>query len=443
MSGLALVIGCGGPPALKSGGQDRAGEGNPLGPSYVLIPLPTEEASLLGRILPGVPEPGRSLEETARANPCAAKLNEPTTTPLANTFEDAQEVSASASAKAMLGAFGFSGDVNRATHFVYKLDTQKRTGMTDTAEYDACCKEKGCGYGYISALIYGEGEYSTGEETGGSGGVNVAAIGSASGAASLKILHKRKVKGWLAAVITVTDKKAGEQLGPLGVAAAAGITEASVPDTVKVLYEKDKIAVEGSGTHFFFKDGRGEQLTENVFVRRFHEVTGSNELDDFDQRRNKFSFYLSGSLLALSLGTAVYGYTHLTRPCAAEDVDDSDCSVQRGDVFSPEVGYDPNKTVTNGTGIALAGLGTLGTIGFGIWFLSAAFGFNGGVHDHYLSDKDAVLFANKYNRSLLRRTIKQVQKAHSAKNETPRLGSPPLRLEPQIGLTGFGLVGRF
>lgn len=40
--------------------------------------------------------------------------------------------------------------------------------------------------------------------------------------------------------MTVTDAAKASQLGPLGAATASGITEATAPETVKTLYERDK-----------------------------------------------------------------------------------------------------------------------------------------------------------------------------------------------------------
>src|SRR4051794_21052888 len=99
---LLAAAGCSGAvPAPRSGkGTD---DGSPLGPSYVLIPLPTEDDALLGRVLPQMPEAGRSLEETARGNPCADRLTAVKETPLSSSFEDAQELSFGAKARAMLG----------------------------------------------------------------------------------------------------------------------------------------------------------------------------------------------------------------------------------------------------------------------------------------------------------------------------------------------------
>ncbi len=436
-------VACGAPPTPRTPAGGSAGAGNPLGPSYVLIPLPTEDDALLGRILPSEPAPGRSLEETARANPCADKLSEPKTSPTASSFEDAQEVRAQAGAKAMLGAFGFSGDMEQATHFVYKLETSKRIARQDTADYAACCAAKGCGYGYVSALVYGEGEYATGEETRASGQIDVLAVGGASGGARVKVLHRRKVKGWLAAVVTVTDAKKGEALGPLGVAQAAGITEAGVPETVKKIYEREKIDVTTESGGFRFVSAKDGAIKENEFVRRFRKVTGSDELDDIETRRNKGSFYTAAALTAVSAGLGVYGFLNLTRPCSKEDVGESsvssDCvkelpASSGGGTVSVSRVFDPSRDRENDMGTTFAIVGTAGTLGFGIWLLAAAFGPDGSATEHLLGERDAVLYTSKYNRALLRRTITDVQKTQS---------STRLHLTPTFGMGTFGLTGRF
>jgi hypothetical protein len=276
--GLVALAGCASVPEPRAGLKGTT-EGNPLGPSYMLMPLPTEDDALLGRMVPEVPEPGRTLEEIARANPCGDKLTQKKETRLASTYEYAEELAAGAKAEAALGAFGFKAEGGRATHFVYKLKTDRRAAVTDTVDYDKCCKEAGgCGYGYVSSLVYGTGEYATGEETSGSAGVNVVGVGSASGSVALKILNKRQVKGWVAVVITVTDPTKKEHVGPLGIAQAAGITETTIAQTVRAVYDGEKMAVVPQGESYVFQDGRGRVFTENQFVEKYEAVTGSDEL---------------------------------------------------------------------------------------------------------------------------------------------------------------------
>jgi hypothetical protein len=103
------------------------------------------------------------------------------------------------------------------------------------------------------------------------------------------------------------------------------------------------------------------------------------------------------------------------------------------------VRFNQNGTIGNGTGLALAVVGTIGTVGFGTWFLINLLGGDGSKTDHYITDRDAVLYTDRYNRSLLRKTVKEVEKAHSSESRY----EPRLEVRPTVGLGGVGVVGRF
>lgn len=440
IAAAALTIGCGTPtPRVPAAPAVQA---NPLGPSYVLLPLPGEEDTLLGRILPSPPAPGRTLEETARANPCAEFLSPPKTAPLASTFEDAQDLQLNASARASLGTFGFAADVNRATHFLYKLATAKRAAVLDTVEYATCCKEKGCGYGYVSALVYGDGEYSTAEETTASGSVNVAVVGSAGGDVRLRVLHKRNFRGWLAAVVTVTDPERGAQLDPFGtVAKQAGIAEATVSETVKQAYDADVIHVRNENDGYVFVDGRGTVITENEFIRRYRAVTGSSDLDDLEQRRNKPALYAVGGVTLLAGVAAIWGALNLKRHCDGEDIaftagtntclNRVDLGAGRG-FATVSITKEPVRENT-AAAILLGGGGTVAVLGIAGTVVLLAMG-EGGPQNHYLSARDAAVYAEQHNRALLRSTVKQVQRTHESRGPS---------LQPFLGWGLLGLQGQF
>jgi hypothetical protein len=415
---LALALlsaACGATPTPRMATRGRASDGNPLGPSYVLMPLPGEDDSLLGRVIPAAPEPGRSLEEIARANPCAEHLEAKRETPLASTFEYAEELSGNATAGALLGTFGFSADARRATHFVYKLGTDKRIGVVDKSGYAQCCAEKGCGYGYVSALVHGEGEYATGEESAAGGGIDIPAIASASGEVALKVLNKRKVGGYIAAVVTITDRNASQQLGPLGVSKVEGVTEATVSDTTRAIYENEKMSISPRGSSWMFTQGRkvGDrqvEVHENDFIERYHTVTGSDELDDLVTRRNTTGTVITGTLTGL-------GAVGIASGVAMFAADDSSGL--------------PMVPIVLGTGAFLGG---------GIPFLILLGKYDGSLTSHYLTERDAQIYVHRYNRALLRRTLKDVEAA-----ERDSL-LPPLPLPetgPSIAIDGAGFTGSF
>jgi hypothetical protein len=227
-----LAGGCApsGPP--QSPAQNMTPAVSPLGPSYVLVPLPNEDESLLGRIVFDAPEIGRSLDEVSRPNECGDKLATRTNGPLASTFEDAQELAGGGKAHAMLATFGFEGDAQAATHFYYKIEVSKRVAQMDTNEYVACCRERGtCGYGFVSALIYGSGEYATVAETSAEGSVNIPVAGGAGGFVKAKVLHKRNVRGYVAALVTVTGPPKSPPTGGRTLA-SAGTTSSTAPSSI-------------------------------------------------------------------------------------------------------------------------------------------------------------------------------------------------------------------
>lgn len=199
-------------PARTGGEMQRD---NPLGPSFWIIPTPSDDDGLLGRSFTRPPDTGLTLEEQSQPNPCADKLSPPKDAAMGNKYENAIDVRASASGGALLGLYGFSADVSKATHLVYKVNTTKRLSRLDTNDYVECCKQKGCGWGYVSALVYGDGDYVSGEETQAQAEGHYTVV-TGKGATSFKVLNKRQIKGFVAAVLTAHDRGAAAQACPPG-----------------------------------------------------------------------------------------------------------------------------------------------------------------------------------------------------------------------------------
>jgi hypothetical protein len=395
---LALVMsmaGCGGSTPQPLSASTHAARPSPLGTSYTLNPLPSDDRSLLGRVLEAPPTEGQSLEEVARPNPCAAKLTAASEVPSVATFEDAEQLAVGGSVRATLGTFGFSGDLSRVTHFVYKLETARRAAVQDTAEYAACCKDNACGYGFVSALVYGEGEYATGEESSAAAGANVA-FAKADGTAAIKILHRRRVQGWVAAMIRVTDngKAPAAGLGTLGDPAALGIVldESKLPDQVKGRFEAGKIAVraetDAPGARYQFTDASGA-LTENTFIQRYRALLGPSDLD-----------VLEGPRL---VGRRAAAWTAIVLGAAAVAGGVTMAAVGLSDNSSSEVSDKTMALVLGGAAVAGGG-GGLG-LGVGIPVLVKT----DTVHDHRITRFDAQLYVEKYNRVLLEKSFRETQ----------------------------------
>jgi hypothetical protein len=384
----------------------------------------------LGRVLDDTPQPGHSLDETSRANPCDDKLAPAKTSEADASFQDAQDLSQSASARAAVGIFGFHGDLSAASHFLYTLTTTKRESRIDTADYASCCKEKGCGIGYVSALIYGTGQYATGQQTSASGGANVSIFGTGDGQVAMNVLEKRDVKGWLAALVTITDQEHAKALGPLGIAQAAGITESTIPQQVKDIYDHNTMQIDGEGERYTFKLASGETITENEFAQKYRGVTGSNELDDIDTRRNWGTVAMWGGLAVASTGVIVLGVKLLSRSCSDTDVDPDgvgECATTAGAPnakpgFFPGTFYDSSKTTSSMLGIPIIALGAAGLIGTVIPLVVALGRPNGSPTSHYLTDADARVYTNRYNHALLQKTVRDVQSSTGSITVTPTIG---------------------
>lgn len=411
---------CGGSvPAPRSTAQSTAA-GNPLGPSYVLLPVPGDDEGLLGRVIPEPPQPGRTLEEVARPNPCAEHLEAPRRTRLDNSFHFAEELTGTQSAGAILGTFGFSADASQATHFVYDLRTTARVAVSDTTAYEACCKalspgpQGGCGYGFISSLIGGEGEYATAAEVSGSGGASVPLVASASGGVSLKTLHEKRVRGWIAAVVTVTDKTRGLPLGPLATESVARVSAEVLDSDMRAMLELERITtepIEGASDedHWTFVAGRKEILTEPEFARRYREVTGSRELDHLDTRRNLGGVITSGIFFGAStvctIGTAV---------AAGDDA----------------AGWY--------AGTAVCGIVALTTgIGFAIGLAAP----DGVPVDHDLTEAEARRWTTRYNQHVMKRFLKEQEAQPTGRAPPSPFFDPSLNL--RVGAAGAGLDGTF
>jgi hypothetical protein len=370
------------------------------------------------------------LNDVSRQNDCADKLATKTEEPLATTFQDGLELAAGGKARAALGVFGFEGDAQAATHFYYTLDVSKRVDQADTTAYVSCCKEKGtCGYGFISALIYGTGEYATATETSAEGGIDFPVAGGAGGFVKAKVLHRRSVHGFVAAVINMTDSS--KSIGLLGDPAAAGIviTAQELPDQGKATFEEQKIEIIRADIgdpqfSYAFKDTSGP-ITENEFVRRYRNVTDTHDLDaaEIPRHANRGIGMLTGGLVvsALSAAAIINGIHAASGRKSADCDQDTSCSTaETGLIFG----------VIGGTGgLVLTGWGT-----------SILLRRDGVPYDHVITKPDADLYAAKYNRALLRKTIRgtsnRVQPISS--NESSSIAVVPV-VSP-----GFaGLVGRF
>lgn len=188
---------------------------SPLGPSFWLNPVPSEAPSLLGRSFERAPDAALSLTEQSEPNPCEAALPAATSSDMSNHYENAMDLSSVGNGQALLGLFGMTAQASDVSHLLFKLRTSRRLERLDSTEYVACCKTQDCGWGYVSALIYGDGEYLSGQETNVSASASYEVI-QLQGRHSYRVIERKQIHGWLAAVLTAHDRSQAVQACPAG-----------------------------------------------------------------------------------------------------------------------------------------------------------------------------------------------------------------------------------
>jgi len=460
LGAMIVLVGCGAAAPFRPTAPSEVAAASPLGPSYVLVPRSSDDHALLGRVLPDAPDNGKPLDEVARPNECADKLGPEKTEPVVATFEDAQGLAADGKAKAALAPFGFEEDAPSATHFYYRLDIEKRITVAVTPEYLACCKDKGtCGYGIVTALGYGQGEFAAvlRDDTGASVEIPVAA--EERGFIKAKVLHKRYVYGYVAALVTVTDPAKGPALTLLGdpKSAAAEPTEQDLPEPARAEFDQKKVQVvarAGVPAEFAytFRDSRGD-ITENEFVRRYQDLTGAMDLSGARSNRNPFWLYYAVS--ATSVGAFLLGsaaYVSLATPTRTQIIGTnlptpftpaSNCNVETLQNVTGtgwEIQCNPPLDPGLGKTMGIVGGAVFGT-GIASFVVYGVLGYNGSPNEHVLTKSDAEAYAARYNRSLLHAAVRP-----PASQPPP---APHAPLTPQVQLTpiftpGFaGLIGRF
>lgn len=219
-------------------GYDVQGD-NPLGPSFWIVATPGDDEGLLGRKLLRPPDSAFTLEEQSAPNPCASALLPPSRAQMPGHYENAVDTSMSARGSAVLASYGFGAQATGATHLLYKVSTSAKVTRLDTTEYEACCRQQDCGWGYVQSLVYGEGDYAAGSrsEAAARGNYTIASGGVEQ---SFRVSSKKSIRGYLAAVLVAHDRSQAVQ------ACSAGKEWASFECLPKgALAESEKLCRDG------------------------------------------------------------------------------------------------------------------------------------------------------------------------------------------------------
>jgi hypothetical protein len=294
--------------------------------------------------------------------------------------------------------------------------------------------------------------------------VTIVVAGEAGGSISARVLHRRDVAGYVAAVVTITDPNAARALSVLGDPEAAGvhIDEQSLPQQIRDRFEAQKVqvvAVDGDKveTAYEFRDGSGA-LTENEFIRRYCDTTGSEELVPA-HTTHKLGFIVGGVAVTAAGGALLaYGLLNLTQPCDPTfNSSETQCSTNfyaagqqpSGWVLSTDQpaglpngqNYysDPSGRALNVGGLFATIGGTLVTAGGVAMLWYGLTNTDGTTSDHAITKFDAELYAVRYNRALLHKVIQETREkmtSTASRSSRPRATLVPILAPNFVGLQG-------
>ncbi|HVK64565.1 MAG TPA: hypothetical protein VM694_08825 [Polyangium sp.] len=355
---LASAAGCvnNTPPTLRGGVFAPFRARAPLAGDEHLVFAPSEDASLLGRVLLAPYVTTRPLADQLAPNPCADALVDVEPRPVpGDVIEDAERLSPDAARAA--GAPG-------ASHVYYHLDVRTRVEKAATKAYTACCQSASCGVGYVRAATLGEGEISLARETAPGGPADVA-FDEGPRPLELTRIERRQVRGYVAFALGGQ----GAQQPPF-----ADEAEPERPGTAT--YDAEAIEVRESTRNrdHFELCTKKRCITENEFIRRYANRTGSHELDDFLRERSpqlRVTGVVLGSLGALAAAVGVV-------------------------ILATDNPAGPDRRVPAVGGIML---------GISVPSLAAGLGLLGAPYDgwtdgHLLTKSEARRFVERYNRAL-------------------------------------------
>ena len=235
-------------------------------------------------------------------------------------------------------------------------------------------------------------------------------------------------------------RERAERQAQLGEYEQSQAVEQSLSERVRVMYERERLNICGTGTEFKFCDVNAA-ITENEFIRRYHKLTSSRELDHALKMRNKAAIGVWTAFGLAGIGVMAYGLATLDHTCAVGETANG-CAKK-----DPSTGNLPT-TVRDSTSEDLAyvggGVHILSSL---IFLIYGGLKFDGLPTSHLITEYDARMYVEKYNRALQRRIRADLVAGHpTSQREPPEPPEPrrsPVRILPYIGAGGLGVLGSF
>lgn len=337
-------------PVFRGGAFAKLERRVPLEQGEHALVDPVDDASILGKIVNEPYDQARPLADQVSENPCASELT-------AATRE------ASALGETM------DAEPTRGAYFYFRVRVLRRLEMTAGANYEKCCAEKGCGVGFVRSLAFGDGEVSFASATLPGGRADVA-LDDADAPLELELGNVRRVHGYVAFALASTSFG-----GPPAVLPSEPPRPSADADYLADRFEVRDVP--GNADQYAFCT-QTDCVSENGFVQRYRERTGSHELDDFDRDRARDARVAGAILSVLGVASLALGVAAIETADEGKTRDDQD------------------------------GMRVAGGIGLGTGIVTSAIGLtllieprDGSPFDHFISKVDAKRFVLRFNRSLL------------------------------------------
>lgn len=253
----------------------------------------------------------------------------------------------------------------------------------------------------------------------------------------------------VAAAVETPDAK--RKALALKFAREAGISDPTRLQRIADAYAGQAADLRTVSKFHFYQLGYYARVTENAFVRRYREVTGSARLDAVEGRRNWTATSVTAGLFAASAGAFGLGLANASRACSASDHNGttvvSECNPyltggsNTGISSAPvdEAGdlqpYDRDARIVNGGFTALAVVGGLAAAVSGGLFVHNLVGADGAPgEDNRLSMGEAQRAVEEHNDALLRRLVEDL-------GGVPAKAALPLPPRPTPGLRVDAILG--
>lgn len=351
---LAFASGCANStyPVIRGGTFAKVHARAPLLADEHLLDPPTQDASLLGRILPQPYDPTRPLAAQLAPNPCADALVDVEPRPIEADVEDAAHLPAPAAGR------------SPASFLYYRFQVLQRSEKAPTKAYAECCAKASCGTGYVRGLSFAEGEIALARPTAPGGHASVA-LDDDGYPVELTLLERRAARGYLAFTLSAPGVRPREE-------------HAERPPSATHEDEQLEVRDRPHNPDLFEICTRSRCITENEFVRRYRTRTGSHEIDDFSRDRWA-EVRWQGAAVGGGIGALFTGLGALRIATAAEER-----TQEKRDISQIGGG------IVTGVGLVV--------LTMGVAFLVTP--SDGVTIEHYLTKSQTQRFVERYNSAL-------------------------------------------